>query len=70
VCVRRIQTFILRLLIDADDPPALHGAVQSVVENQAHPFSDGQALLALLRQMVRLNQEVDMDNQVTPSEEE
>lgn len=43
--VRTTRTFILRLLLDSDDPTALRG-VDAVEE---HSFADAERLLALLR---------------------
>lgn len=52
--MRRFQTYILRLLIEAD--PALsdgelHGVLQGVVDQQPHPFKSSAALLSLLQQL-------------------
>jgi len=46
-----IQTFILRLLVDTDEPQALRGTVRSVTDDEKHSFTDGPSLLALLRRM-------------------
>ncbi len=49
--MRTIQTFVLRLLTNADDPQALRGMLQAVASGEEQPFTDGPALLALLQQM-------------------
>ena len=49
--MRKIQTFILRLLVDTEESQALRGAVRFVANAEEHTFADGQSLLALLRQM-------------------
>jgi hypothetical protein len=46
--VRTIQTFILRLLTDPDEPETLRGALQPVPEGEAQPFVGERELLALL----------------------
>ena len=48
-----VQTFILRLLIDPAEPDALRGALRPMPEGEPCPFTDGQALLACLRQLAR-----------------
>jgi hypothetical protein len=50
--VRTVRTFILRLLVDPDEPEALRGALQPVPEGETQPFVGEQALLVLLRRMV------------------
>jgi len=55
--VRTTKTFILRLLINSDDPGTLRGAVQQMPEGQVRQFTDGQALLASLQQLARQQQE-------------
>jgi len=49
--MRTVQTFILRLLVDPDEPEALRGDLRAIPEGEAQPFPDEQALLALLRQI-------------------
>jgi len=49
--VRTVETFVLRMLIDTEEPNALRGAVRTVANDEEHPFADERALLALLRQM-------------------
>ncbi len=50
--MRIIRTFILRLLIDPDEPEALRGSLQPVPEGEAQLFADEGALLAALRKAV------------------
>ncbi|MGB9723022.1 MAG: hypothetical protein ACP5OO_02285 [Chloroflexia bacterium] len=50
--MRTIRTFILRLWIDPARPEALRGVLQPLPEGEALPFTDEQALLALLRRML------------------
>ena len=49
--MRTTQAFVLRLLVDTDDPQALRSALRAVGSAEEHTFADGQTLLALLRQM-------------------
>ena len=52
-----VQTFILRLLIDPAEPDTVRGALRPMPEGEPCPFTDGQALLACLRQLARQQQE-------------
>ncbi len=47
--MRTVRTFILRLLLDSDDPAALRGALRAVDTSKEHTFADVERLLALLR---------------------
>jgi hypothetical protein len=47
------RTFILRLLVDSEDARGLRGALRSVAEDEEHPFSDQESLVALLQGMAR-----------------
>lgn len=47
--MRTTRTFILRLLLDSDDPTALRGALRAVDAAEEHTFADAGRLLALLR---------------------
>jgi hypothetical protein len=49
--MRTTLTFVLRLLVDTDDPQALRGMIRTVGSAE-HTFADEQTLLALLRQMM------------------
>lgn len=49
--MRTIQTFVLRLLTNSDDPQGLRGVLQAVASGEEQPFKDGSALLALLKRM-------------------
>lgn len=46
--MRTTRTFILRLLLDSDDPTALRGALCSVDTSEERTFADAGRLLALL----------------------
>lgn len=46
--MREIHTFVLRLLVDTDEPQTLRGVLRAVADDEEHPFTDEQALLALL----------------------
>lgn len=48
--MRKTYTFILRLLVDTDEPCLLRGVLHSVADNINYSFADGQALLDLLWQ--------------------
>lgn len=56
-----IQTFILRLWVDSENREKLRGALQLVADGETQPFSDEQALLAVLRQF--LNRESDKEHE-------
>jgi hypothetical protein len=49
--MRTIETYILRLLLDTEEPHTLRGAIRAVADDEEQTFADGQALLALLRRM-------------------
>jgi hypothetical protein len=49
--LRVVHTFILRLLVDSAEPQALRGELRPVPEGEAQPFTNEQALLALLRRL-------------------
>lgn len=51
--MRKIQTFILRLLLNPDEPQALRGAIRAAADDEEHTFTDGQSLLDLLYRMSR-----------------
>lgn len=55
--MRTIKTYILRLLVDTDEPQVLRGTVRAVAGDDEHPFADGPSLLTLLRQISRLESE-------------
>ncbi len=52
--MRTIQTFVLRLLVDEDEPNTLRGSLRSVATDEENVFSDAQVLLRLLRQAIAL----------------
>ncbi len=49
--MRKIQTFILRLLANTDEPHTLRGVVTAVTSDEVYTFRDGEGLLVWLRQM-------------------
>jgi hypothetical protein len=49
--MRTIQTYILRLLVDSDEPHTVRGVIQAVADDEEQAFADGQALLTWLRRM-------------------
>ena len=46
-----IRTFLLRLLVDLQEPHALRGAIRPISSDNEYAFRDGEGLLALLRRM-------------------
>ena len=59
--MRKVQTLILRLLLNPDEPQALRGAIRAVADDEEHTFADGQSLLDLLHQMNRANAVTDRE---------
>jgi hypothetical protein len=49
--MRTIQTYILRLLLDTEDPHTVRGVIRAVADDEEQPFADDQALLILLHRM-------------------
>jgi hypothetical protein len=49
--MRTIRTFVLRLLVDTNEPQALRGTVRSVADDEERSFTDGPSLLVLLRRL-------------------
>ncbi len=47
--MRTIRTFIVRLLVDTDEPDALRGVVRCIASDSDHPFTDHRSLLEVLR---------------------
>jgi hypothetical protein len=47
--VRTIQIFVLRLLVDADQPDLLHGVLRCVSDSAEQSFTDEAMLIATLR---------------------
>jgi hypothetical protein len=47
--VRTIQIFVLRLLVDSDQPDLLHGVLRRVSDNAEQSFTDEAMLIAVLR---------------------
>ena len=52
--MRTTLTFVLRLLVDTDDPQVLRGMIRTVGCTEEHAFADEQALLALRQMMERM----------------
>ena len=50
--MRTIQTFVLRLLADTDEPDVLRGSLHSVSTDKEEAFTDARVLIDLLRQMI------------------
>jgi hypothetical protein len=63
--VRIVQTFILRLLIDPDEPEILRGAIQPVPEGEPQPFVGERELLTLLRRPFCLSGSIPPPDQPT-----
>lgn len=50
--MRTIRTFVLRLLIDTDEPhTAVRGVLRAVADGSEYPFADAQTLLGLLQDL-------------------
>jgi len=49
--LRSIRTFILRLLVDPDEPETLRGDLRPMPEGEAQPFVGEQELLAALHRL-------------------
>lgn len=52
--MRITQTYILRLLVDPEQPCELRGVLQCVADNSEYTFADAEALLAQLRYIASL----------------
>ena len=46
--MRTINTIILRLLVDTDQPQALRGTLNAVVDGNLYSFADEKSLIKLL----------------------
>lgn len=51
--MRTTQTFVLHLLTDTDAPQSLRGTLRLVASGEEATFTDGLALLALLRRIAQ-----------------
>lgn len=49
--MRTIETFVLRLLVDADEPDTLRGSLRSISGTGEYSFADAPALTELLRRL-------------------
>jgi len=63
--MRTIQTFVLRLLADTEEPQMLRGAVRCVSANEEQTFADAQSLLALLHGMCQAADPDDAEQSLT-----
>ena len=59
--MRITLTFILRLLVDTDNPQALRGVIRAVSGAEEHTFANWQSLLVLLRQMTDKQQTTNIE---------
>jgi hypothetical protein len=50
--MRTMQTFVLRLLVDSNEPQTLRGVIRSVASGEEHAFTAEQDLLAYLRDLL------------------
>ncbi len=64
--MRTIQTFVLRLLADTEEPQALRGAVRCVSNDEEQTFADAQSLLALLHGMCQAADPDDVEQSPPP----
>lgn len=62
--MRTIQTFILRLFSDSDEPETLRGALQAIAGSESYPFNDEQSLCSLL---LRLANSAEIPHPPAPS---
>ena len=60
------KTFILRLLVNPDEPDILRGALQPVPEGETHHFTDEQVLLACLHRLACEQQEEKLSKRPNP----
>jgi hypothetical protein len=51
--MREIRTFVLRLLVDSNEPDALRGVLRAVAGDEELFFADEETLVALLHQVGR-----------------
>jgi hypothetical protein len=52
--VRTVETFVMRLLVDSDDPHTLRGSLYSVMHGDEYIFPDQVSLISLLDKIIRL----------------
>ncbi len=52
--MRTTQSFMLRLLVDDDEPATLRGVIRSIADADERAFGDAQELIAVLRQMTSM----------------
>ena len=51
--MRTTRTFVLRILVDTEDPSPLRGTVRSIADDEEQTFADERALREILREMCR-----------------
>lgn len=49
--MRTIQTFVLRLLLDTEEPNTLRGSLRLISNEAEYPFANARELLQLLQQL-------------------
>jgi hypothetical protein len=52
--MRTIQTFVLRLFVDTEEPNTLRGSLRPISNEAEYPFADARELLDLLQQLAAL----------------
>ena len=62
--MRTIQIFVLRLLVDSDQPDTLHGLVRRVSDNTEQSFTDEAMLIAALRHWLNRSRSVFDQNHI------
>ena len=56
--MRTTLTFVLRLLVDTNEPQQLRGTLHSIADNADHSFANAQVLLDLLRQIIQFEPQI------------
>jgi hypothetical protein len=51
--MRTTRTFVLRILVDTEDPSPLRGTVRSIADDEEQTFADERALREVLQEMCR-----------------
>jgi hypothetical protein len=50
--MRKVNTFVVRLLVDPDDLQAMRGTLQAVMESESYSFTSGKDLLDLFQHLL------------------
>lgn len=70
--MRKISVFVLRLVIDSEQPHRLRGAIRLLSNDADYPFINGASLLNLLRQLSTDSSSIELDEksheQIQPPE--